>query len=156
MPLIIVTLQADLDKLLFQENSQFEGFPSEIVDVAENWATVVDTYASGVIPASTTVEQAKSAFNSVMLGISSSAGNGLALLTAAFTAYGTALSIGMSAAGFIGVPTPAPINFTPIVAVGLGGAGGDVIADMMATIIDIWFRTGTATPVSGGPVIPWT
>jgi hypothetical protein len=155
MPLVKNTLETELKKLLDSEAIEFVGFPADIPAVAENWANAIDMYAKLVVPISTTAALAKEAFKTVMLGINTDIGNGLALLQDAYSAYATALAAGMVGAGFVGVPPPVSISFAVIPPLGLGGASGKVIAELITNISDLWFRTGTATPVIGGPPVPW-
>jgi len=156
MPLLTDILSTNLQKLLNQEYPSFEGFPDNMGGVVESWANAINDYAKSVVPTSTTSEQAKEAFKSTMLGMSSELGNGAVILPLAFTNYATALALGMAGAGFIGTPPVAPINLAPIIAAGLGGASGEIIANSFTVVVDIWFRTGTATPTAGGSPIIWT
>jgi hypothetical protein len=63
------------------------------------------------------------------------------------------LASGMT--GWTGVPPPTPIDFTAAFAIGQGGGSSLAVASSMGTIIDAWFRTGTAIPPAG-PTITWS
>jgi len=155
MPFISNILETEIRKINDEPFASFEGFPKDVPEAADRWATAIDTFASSVIPASTTASAAKSAFASVMQGVSAQSGNGLALLSNALTAYAGALAGGMTGAGFIGVPPPAPIILDSISPIGLGGGSGADVAAALATLIDTWFKTGLATPIAGGAPVPW-
>lgn len=151
--LVALTIENKLRELNDQAYAGFVGFPADVAACALAWATAVDTYASAIIPASSSSAAAKTAFQTTMLGLAGA--NGLVILTAAFTAYATALATGM-APTFIATPPPIPIDISSIIPVGLAGADGHTIATLLATIIDTWFRTGTATPSGGGSPVLWS
>ena len=156
MPLIKANLEKELRKLLDQNYSEFVGFPPEILGVASNWSFAINEYAKHVIPISTTSVLAVEAFKVPMLLITNTPPTGLAMLSLACTQYAVQIALGMVGAGFVGTPPPVPVDFSSIVPIGLGGASGEVVAGLMATIIDTWFRTGTAVPIAGGAIIPWS
>jgi hypothetical protein len=131
----------------------FIEFPNE-TNVADKWSTAVNNYASAVVPASTTAAQAKTAMQAALTGMSAP-GAALVQLPTSFTVYATTLAVGM-APTYVGTPPPAPIILTPAFTIGsAGGSAADVIQQLVL-IIDLWFRTGTATPSAGGAPIPWS
>ncbi len=134
----------------------FEGFPKNIQESAIRWGDCVNSYAANVTPVSTTSEAAKLSFISAMQSVNVNAGNGLILFNNALVSYALTLAGGMVGGGFIGTPPPVPPTIQVIAPIGLGGGTSEAIANMLASIIDIWFKTGTATPSSGGSPILWT
>ncbi len=155
MTLIKDTLTFNFEKFMDQESSNFISFPKDNNETAESWANAVNEYAKLVIPSSVSGELAKQEFKKIFLGISADLGNGDIIIKSSFTIYASTLAIGMTAGGFTGTPPPAPIDFSPIYPVGLGGASNKICMDLMINIIDVWFRTGTAVPISGGSLINW-
>ena len=149
-------MKSEIQKINDQEFGGFEGFPKTLSEAASRWATVVDTFASVVIPASTTASAAKSAFQGVMMGVDVNAGNGLIMLDNACVAYAAALAGGMAGAGFVGVPPVGLPGCPSVASIGLGGGSAESVADQLSTLIDTWFKTGQATPIAGGPPIPWS
>jgi hypothetical protein len=72
----------------------------------------------------------------------------------AFTAFATAVGTGMAPA-FVAVPPAGLVGF----AAQFGGAMPDTHAeagDVIATMIDTWMKTGTATPSAGGAAVLWS
>ena len=135
--------------------TEFIGFPIDQADSAAKWANIVDLTASGVIPQSLTASPAKDAFETAFSLIDADLQNGLIVFPASFAAYAGILAGGM-APGFVGVPPGAPIDISPVIPLGLGGASAEVCALALANIIYLWFITGTATPSGGGSTIPWS
>lgn len=154
MPLVKVTLETALRKIMDPDYVGFVGFPADNVSVANTWGTIVDDYAKLIVPPSTSSAPAKSAFMSAMIPISSSAQNGLAQLVSAFSAYAAALAIGMQPL-FTATPPTSPINIVPVTVLGLGGASGEVTSKALASIIHLWFKTGLSTNNSSGASINW-
>ena len=150
MPLVSSTLEQGLKSIFAPET-----MPKDIATAALDWATAVDNYASSVIPPSINAAAAKSAFQSVMLGVDPNTQNGIPLLITAFTAYATQLGLGM-APTFTGTPPPTPINIAPITVLGLSGGSAEVCAALFATTADLWFRTGLAVNNSSGVIVPWS
>lgn len=155
MPLLKPILNQEFTKILDSQSTNFVGFPQNTIEVANNWANVIDTYAKSVTPISTTFAIAKQLFFNTMLGIDANVGNGLVVLQNAFVAYASQLALGMTGAGFVGTPPPTPIDFSTIVPIGLAGATGATIANLFSDITDTWFRTGTATNIISGIVTNW-
>lgn len=152
MPLLPSVLQQELLKVMDDTNPQFKGFPETVEDVANNWSNAIDLYAKGVIPASLSAPLAKQAMYGVMLGMNAPLA-GLVIFPSAFTAYAVALGSGMQPT-FTGVPPPAPINLTPAFAVPFEAPISTRVS-VMAGIIDLWFRTGTAINNASGVTTIW-
>ena len=154
MPILDSSIQNELLKIFDTEFSDFEGFPETSVEVADRWATAIDTALNGqIIPTvlPTGYSTAKTSFQSTMLTLPAS---GIVAIQLAFTNYALGIVAGMLPA-FIGVPPPVPIDFTPAYAIGQTG-DNNACAKMMGTIISLWLKTGTATPSGGGSPIFWT
>lgn len=154
MPLLLPVLENELSKLMDKTNPQFIGFPGNVPDVAENWSNAIYTYSQSIIPPSTTGSTAKNAMKSVLLG-ATAPGSFFPLFELSFTAFATQLGLGMS--GFTAVPPPLPIILmAPMLAIPLSESFNASRITVMASIIDSWFRLGTATPIGGGSPIIWS
>ena len=153
MPLSGTVINNELVKLLDKNAVGFVGFGTNPLQVATKWSDVVNTYASAVIPISTTSVAAKAAFIAALTpGVAP--GAFMPALASAFTAYALALAGGMAGAGFVGTPPPSPIVLPPFPATTATTASA--VAASWGTIIDTWFKTGTATPIIGGATITWS
>lgn len=153
MPLSSSTINTELLKLLDKDNPSFVGFGQNPLQVATKWADAIDNYASLVIPISTTSIPAKAAFIAALIpGVAP--GAFMPALTLALTTYASSLAGGMTLAGFVGTPPPVPIVLPLFPATPLTTAS--MVANSWSTIIDTWFRTGTATPIIGGSPILWS
>lgn len=148
----IPTVRDTIREFQDQKYSGFIGFPTTTAKVAEVWCAVADALLQGVVPASSTIPAAQSAFKGVMGAISASV-NGVVILQNAFQAYATALASGMAPAGFVGTPPPSPPMFT---LTGMVTKSAEAEAANMAAVLFAWAKTGTATPLSGGSPITWT
>lgn len=162
MPLLVTTLAAAIQKFTDPDFEGFEGFPEDDAAAAAAWAAAIDTYTgagANIVPPSTTGVVARGALETALLGLSAP-GAAIALFDVAFAAYATSLAGGMAPA-FTATPPPALLSNTPptiaaVFAAGVAGADGATQAAAMALLIDTWFRTGTATPSSGGSPAPWS
>lgn len=146
MPLLPTTLKQQLQAL-----SEHPG--STIADCAKQWSDAVQAYAVGIVPPSTTVAVAAGALQ----GQLTSAFATLAaapLMDQAFTAFALAVGGGMAPA-FVAVPPPAPLGFATLFAEPYPSTA-EAFAERMGTAIDLWMRTGTATPSIGGSPVPWS
>lgn len=155
MALVKANLESALKALMDPNDVGFTTFPASTPITAERWSTIINNYASSVIPASLGSAAAKLALQTTLLGIDPNTQNGLVLFANGLTAYAAALGAGMAPA-FIAVPPPIPIVLSTMSAAGLAGASGSDCASILATLIDTWFRTGTATPSGGGSPIFWS
>lgn len=126
---------------------------SSAAAAAQGWASACQDYAAGVVPASTSVATATPALASALetaFGQLSSA----AAMETAFTAWATAVGLGMAPA-FVSTPPPAPIGLASLFA-GDNPATHAAAASRLGSALDTWFRTGTGTPAAGGSPQPWT
>lgn len=151
MPLSLPTLKVNLRRIMDTEDPYFIGYPASPIQAAENFSNAIGDYALSIAPYSATNQQARLAFKTVLSGMSSELQNGLVLFPLAFASFATSLGLGMT--GFAVVPPPIPISFQLVASLGLAGAPASTCSDVMAQLIDIWFRTGIATPPSGSPII---
>lgn len=161
MPLVVATLTDQLRSFL---DATFEGFvdyPEDEADAAAKWATAIDTYTGTgllVFPPSVAGLAAKDVLEAGMEGMSVP-GAGPVVFDSAFALYCTALAAGMAPA-FVATPPP-PGTLAPALAaqalLGIvpGGVPAAIQLAAVASIIDAYFHTGTATPASGGPPAPW-
>jgi len=143
MPLLLPTLRIELSKIMDQSSPLFEGFPETNIEVANRWSTAIKIYTTSIIPYSANSELAKEAFKLAILPISAQSQNGAALFQTAFTSFASQLAIGMAPA-FTGIPPIVPINLLPVNPIGFGGGSSSSCVSLMSTIIDTWFRTGSA------------
>jgi hypothetical protein len=71
----------------------------------------------------------------------------------AFATFATALATGMAPA-FVAVPPPAPIGFATLFAKPYPTTHA-AAAQAVSDAIDVWMKTGTATPAAGGSPQNW-
>ncbi len=110
---------------------------------AQAWADAVETYASSIVPPSTTVSAAAASL-SAALTAAFLAPAAVPAMEAAFAAFVVALGGGM--AGFTPVPPAGPVGFAQ-----LFQAAPQTHADAAAGIADAihtWMTTGTATLIA--------
>jgi hypothetical protein len=119
------------------------GFPSSSIDAANKWADVAELLFAAVIPISTGATAGRAAFISVMQGVSNSVPNGLIILKSAFQAYSVAIAIGMLPL-FTGTP---PAGLPPLESA-IGSNDADITANIMATVLVTWAKTGTSVLVA--------
>lgn len=155
MPLVVAVLNMELRKIMDKDYPAFVGFPPTSPAAAARWAQAVFLYAQPIIPPSTQALAAKSAMQSQLSSITHTPPNGDALFRAAFAQFALILAGGMAPA-FTATPPVVPIDLSSMYALGNSGANGTVCANQMATLVDLWFRTGIAVPSGGGPPIPWS
>lgn len=152
MPLVSDIMKTEFRKISDKSYSLFEGFPETMPDVASRWAKAVYNYANPVIPASTSGVLAKDAFEIIMLGLAY--GSASITFQSAFTAFASALVVGMLPT-FVATPPPVPIVLDPVFAAGFAGGSSEECANIFASIVNTWFKTGTAIPSGGGSLIFW-
>ena len=156
MALVKSTLSESMSAMIDTEHPSHKGHPENNVDAAKNWANAICDYAATVTPVATpiAVEAAKAAFEAAVFGLITSQ-TFIVGIPAAFTTYAAALGAGMSPS-FVATPPPTPIVLDAAWAIGLAGGKDSEIAKTLTTIIDTWFRTGTATPSVGGAPVLWS
>lgn len=137
MPLNPASLQSSLESL-------FADPPLARADCAQAWADAINGYAASIVPASTTVAAGIPALASA-LASAFAAPSAAAPFDAAFAAFAVTVAAGMLPA-FAGVPPAAPLNVASLLGVTRPSHAAGAAA--FASLIDAWFRTGTATLVA--------
>lgn len=146
MPLDAPGLEADLEELFAEP-------PATVAECADAWAAAVGAYASGVVPASATVAAAQAALAGALLSAFQTPA-AAAPMEAAFTAFATTVGAGMAPA-FVATPPPSPVGIATLSAPPHPETHA-AAANKYATAIDVWMKTGTATPSVGGAPVPWS
>lgn len=118
---------------------------------AQQWADAIVAYAKTIVPASATVDGAGPALAATLVPGFSVPGGGPAALEAGLKAFAVTVASGM--AGFVAVPPPGPVGFAALVGPPAPETH-EAAAQRVATLIDVWFRTGTAT-VPPGATTNW-
>jgi hypothetical protein len=150
MPLVLTTLSNGI--LSFTDPNK-NNMPKDINDAAKKFADAIGEYVKPIFPVLTApdaiINAAKSSFISTFITIQNNPPTGMIQLPLAFTNFALALIPGMLPE-FAGIPPPAPIDFSPM----SSSDNASVCANNFATIVDLWFKTGTATnTVSGAPAV---
>ncbi len=153
MPLNLPALVDGLKKLMDPDTAG-HSFPQQN-EVASKWGGVVLEYAQGLIPASSTHQQARVAFEMILASVSISTGD--VLLKAAFQQYAVIAAAGQVGSQFTGVPPFIPLDFSAVYAIGNSGGSGAQCAGVMAQIINAWFLTGSAILIPPpNTLVPWS
>src|SRR5262245_65312955 len=146
MPLNPASLQSDLQSL-------FSNPPAAAADCAQAWADAIQGYAASIIPASTTVAAAASALAGALASAFATP-SAASAFDAAFAAAAVTIAGGMLPT-FTGVPPVAPLNVASLL--GSPQPTHAAAAALFASLIDTWFRTGTAVLVAPpNTVVPWS
>lgn len=140
MPLIVSTLQIKLQVL-------FSDPPQTTVECAQAWSDAMQLYALPVVPPSTTVVAAVQALKGALSGMSVP-GAAVQVFTAAFAAFGVTVAGGMPIGTGPAVPPAIPF-ILPVAPTDQA----QVAALTIATVIDVWMRTGLGAPPAS---IPWS
>ena len=122
--------------------------PETHAEAADLWAQAIVDYASNVIPPSSGVSALKSALVGVFTGAFSSVA-AAPLMEPAMTTFGAGVGAGMAPA-FVAVPPAGPVGFALLWVDNTDDT--DQAADELASAIDTWMRTGTATAIAPGSV----
>lgn len=154
MALDINTLVTEIRKISDKDFQDFEGFPDDIVAASERWASAIETYATNIIPISTTISVAKEAMKSLLL-TATAPGSALTVLPQSIAAFTNAVAPGMAPA-FTAVPPVGQPILEPVYAIGNAGGSASEVANAFASVVDAFFRTGLATPSGGGTPINWS
>lgn len=131
MPLVSATLANALESL-------FDEPPLPVTSCAGPWADGMEAYAAAVVPPSTTVGTAAVAFESA-LATMDQADQAQTVIQTALTAFATAVALGMQPA-FTGVPPASSWSYSFSNTISASEA-----AQGIASSIDTWMKTGTAT-----------
>lgn len=131
-------------------------YPPTTAALASEWSAAITAWASAIVPPSAAVTAAGEAFEVSLLAAFNNPDQAarLPLVTTAFTTWAVTVGGGMAPA-FVAVPPPAPV---PWAAAFAGGNLPTRVAGVaaVASTLDAWARTGTATPSGGGPPVPWS
>lgn len=146
MPLVASALQASLTQLATHPGAS-------VADCAQAWADAVRDYAATVVPPSTAVAAAGLTLASQLTSAFALRPSAASAMDVAFTAFAATLGAGMAPA-FVAVPPPAPVGFASLFAKPFQATSA-AAASHVATVLDTWMRTGTATPAAGGGPSPW-
>lgn len=146
MPLDPVTLKSDLEAF-------FAAPPPTRLECGEAWAAAMSAYAASVVPPSTTVEAAAASLATALAAAFENPA-AASLVDAAFTLFATSVAVGM-APTFTGAPPPSPLGIAALLASSAPTHAAGALA--FASLIDSWFKTGTATLVAPPfTVVPWS
>jgi hypothetical protein len=146
MPLNPSALQSSLESL-------FASPPATRALCAQAWADAIQGYAAAVVPASTTVTAACAAL-ATALESAFALPSAAAAFDAAFAALAVTVAGGMLPA-FTGAPPPSPLGIAAL----LAGtqATHAAAAAAFASLVDTWFRTGSAVLVAPpNTLVPWS
>jgi hypothetical protein len=146
MPLSSATLESRL-------RDTFEHPGATTADCSAKWAAAIGTYFAAIAPPSSTQAAARAALQT-QLAASFALPNAIPSMTTALTTYVVALGAGMAPA-FVAVPPPVPFAWVALLAPPYPETGA-LAAKKIASALDTWARTGTATSSSGGAPIPWS
>lgn len=142
MPLVEATLAADLEAL-------FADPPPTESECAGEWASAFESYASTIFPTSSTVSIAAATLRGALSGF-----NGdtqlASKLASALTGFAGTIAGGMAPA-FAGTPPASPLSLT--------FSNHDTpraAAQAIASAVQTWMITGTATPIPSGPPVLWS
>lgn len=146
MPLNKPALQSSLEALSTSPGAT-------IADCSQLWANAFVRYFALIAPPSTTVTAAGTALQA-QLASAFALPAAAPAMDAAFTAFALTIGAGMLPA-FIAVPPPTPVNWALLFTEPYPATAA-LAAQKIASALDVWARTGTATPALGGAPIPWT
>lgn len=148
MPLDPVALSSGLEAVA----SDPPGGPSACADA---WADAVESWATGIVPASTTVALAAATLAGALTAAFES-GAAAAPMETAFVTFAASVGAGMAAAGYTATPPPAQVGFSAQFS-GPYPPSHAVAADAVTNLIDAWMRTGLATLAAPpNTVVPWS
>lgn len=164
MPLNPATLLAAIRTRTDQADASFVGFPATVQEAGEAWARIATRYYREAVapPLGLAATAAEAVFVASYAGLASSGapGIGVAALDAAFVAYVGTAALGVTALVPGSVTTP-PVGSPNLAAVLLAApptaATTAVLAGArLATVLDIWSRTGTYAASATLAPVPWS
>ncbi len=151
MPLLKQNLKNEITRIIDAKSPIHEGFPSSLSEASVRWANAINSYASSVIPLSSTSQAATISLQAHLNTVPTLGEQGF---VNGLISYATVLASGMQPT-FTGVIPPSSVVLTPAFSLGLSGGSSEEVADLLSSIIDVWFRTGTAINNSSGIVTNW-
>lgn len=130
----------------------FSDPPTTLVDCADDWGDAVQSYASSIVPASTTVTAASTTLKTTLATTfqNNDSPSMLTTLEANFLTWATTIGGGM--AGFTPTPPPGSIGFSSL----SDASSHSIGATNFANKIDTWMKTGTAYTLPSGPLVNWS
>ncbi len=159
MPLSSTVLEQELSKFMDPESAAFDAAPKSGAEFAQKFSSAINTYASSIVPPSTTLSAAQAALQGNLMTVGPPPGMLFPVaITTGMAAYATALVPGMLPA-FAAVPPVAPLGpliLAAVMPLGMGGASEAACVTALASTIDGWFKTGTAVNTASGATIPWS
>jgi hypothetical protein len=126
--------------------------PGSTSENAAAWAAAMESYASGILPASAAVSAAASTLEAALAAAFVVPLGAAPLMEAAFAAF--AVTVGGGMAGFVPTPPPSPVGFATL-APELPETAAEGAA-AWAPLIHSWLTTGTSTPSVGGSPVTWS
>lgn len=121
---------------------------------ADQWAAAMQAYAAGITPPSLAVNAAAEDLGAA-LATAFAKPSAIPDMEQAFTAFAAQVGLGMAPA-YTGAPPAGPVGFAPQFA-GAAPATHAAAASAIASRIDTWMRTGSATLVAPpNTVQPWS
>lgn len=130
-------------------------YPSTVAAAAQEWASAVQAYAAGILPASTTVSAAATALEAA-LALAFTSSNCAALMDAAFQQFALTVASGQVPT-HTGVPPPAPVGFATVFAQQPPPSSRAAGVARVAAKIDAWMRTGIGTLIlPPNTAVPWS
>ena len=155
MPLDAAGLQSDLEAFFADPHIVLVAGEVDVtasrLACAREWADAMQAYAADIVPPSTTVVAAAAALKG-SLASAFALPSASTAVDAAFLAFATAIGGGM--AGFTPAPPLAPLSVATLL--GATAATHADAATSFASTIDVWMKTGTATPIPSGPPANWS
>lgn len=148
MALVTDTLLDYMRRFTDQEYDDFEGFPETIEDSREAMSEAVYQYAKDIVPVSTTASLAKDAMKDSLGDMSD------ITMKTAFDNFASTLGGGM--VGFTATPPQSQIKLSPVAAIGERGGSAFECMQELVSIVDAWFKTGTATNEGTGATTNWS
>jgi hypothetical protein len=134
-------------------SSCFSDPPPSAAACAGQWASAVQSWAAGIIPASTTVSAAVSTLQGALASAFATPNCAPAMETA-FAAF--AVTVGGGMVGYAPTPPAGPVGFAPQF-LGAKPATAGAAASAITSLIDPWMKTGLSTLlVLPNTVVPWT
>jgi hypothetical protein len=125
-------------------SSCFSNPPPSAGACASQWASAVQSWAAGIVPASTTVSAAVSTLEGA-LAAAFATPNCAPALESAFAAF--AVTVGGGMVGYAPTPPPAPVGFAPQFA-GAKPPTAGAAASAIAGLIEPWMKTGIGTLIA--------
>lgn len=130
-------------------------YPVSVEAAAGEWAEAVGAWTEAVVPfcAPPAHQAAVSALRSALISAFASP-SAAGPMDQAFIAFAAALGAGMAPSFVAAAPTAGP-GFDGLFSLRPADTREEGVA-RVAQLLSAWIATGTATPLAGGPPIPWS